>query len=379
MSRVPHPSLCALYRATAPLRSLAARFRGADDASLSLRRELADPWLRPHPAWEALANDAPLDTPLRRALARLANHPPRRAGSRRGAVAPAEFTETEGTATSPRPPRVISRDNARRVADILAASMDQGAADAAPAPARRAMPRPAAAYAPQQRRAVANKGMARHFSNDTEPVNDLLATARARGWTRFAMAETESGRSHAEAAAVSGLLANGRLGRVSLAGLTARITGDDAGERASQHLEPASPVWAVAIQKRVDAIEERRRAVANVSHDLVAAEAGPAARRRRSLLEPEADDAHVSRTDVFSSGGAPLTGLRRLAAQTGAQIRRLPPEHGGHSSERRVTPGRHLGIGAPQQDDDDNLSRRLADILRREAIRYGIDTGGADR
>src|SRR6267154_562680 len=206
MMPVPHPSFCALYRAAAPLRSLAARFRGADDALLSLRTELADPWLRTDASWEALANDPGPDTPLRRALARLANHPPPRVAARRRADGQAEFTEAAGGAWSPRPPPVVSRDGAQRagrVADVLAASaaaMDGRPIDAPPAAARRTLPRPIAASAPP-RRVVANNWRAHDFSIDALLAQGQAITAPAR--RRTATAATDIDQSNEDAAAVS--------------------------------------------------------------------------------------------------------------------------------------------------------------------------------
>jgi hypothetical protein len=395
MSPIPQSAFRALHRAAASVYSLAARFSGADGALRPLQLDLDDHVLIADGPWGALAGNLDVETPLRRALARLARNPPPlgRTAQRHAAAA---FPDATGEPSSPRQkpaPQAIAQ-GAPRISAILAESAESaGAGPAGTAPARRSMPRPGNAQAPRQRDADGDRksghsdpstaknasparardagddpgfGPGQATTGNAVPARPRRAgagdglgfgpgRATADGTARAPARPAGAGinRSMPDAAAVSELLVHGRLSKTSLAGLVARAAGDEPPTAAA-----AMPPWLQRVQKLVAVIERHRRV----------------ADARPPSLDSSADDARPS--GAFAAERT--TGLRRLAIQAGAELHRLPVAQPSHGEDRIAAAGRHLGLRPPLDDDDDNLSRRLADILRREAQRHGIDMGGVD-
>jgi hypothetical protein len=82
---------------------------------------------------------------------------------------------------------------------------------------------------------------------------------------------------------------------------------------------------------------------------------------------------------TLEHAGVPVSGLRRLAMRAAASVRAIDDDtHDEPASGIR----RELSVSAPHPtalpETDDALSRRIADILMREARRHGVETSGVE-
>ena len=82
---------------------------------------------------------------------------------------------------------------------------------------------------------------------------------------------------------------------------------------------------------------------------------------------------------ALDHAGARVSGLRRLAMRAGAGVRAVEFDAG----DAPVAPTRREWSGFDRSsvtlpETDDALSRRIADILMREARRHGVETSGVE-
>lgn len=353
MSKIPHPALRGLYRGAGTVSRLAVRFRDGGDGLAACVADLGSHPLLGDESIQALVFDLDTASPLRRALERLACNPPavravqpslrrpRDASVGRPLLKPVahESTAVPGSAND------TDRVNAI-LAEFESTEVAGQSSDRVPF-----VPRPS--DGPDR----ANVATSESSATDRSRASDLLELLARRagvvgGLNRPVIADPVFEETTRD------LLVHGRISDAALRASAQRIAGDESVR--DDHVVSAVATVLAQVERRVATIEQRR--------------SERAVDRRETRREREGSSVEDPGVGFATER---VSGLRRLAMQAAAGVRPqidLPSPDRGEIYSGTAVPR----PGSENPANDEELSRRLADILRREAWRHGIDTSGVD-
>ena len=370
MNRTPHFALRGLYRRAGAAISLSARLDETETLAGRLFVELARHPLVAPAVMEQLAIGVDTTTPLQRALLRIARskltHPGHPRAPRRDADT-AEYVASRATDATAGREKQAAIGSPQRVQDIIRAA------------------KPPSPFALTSEQSQARPRVLRASESSDASMPTVVATSSSSNTTRApapaaAREALEEWIRKAGAAADRPVMVSGLAADV-IAGLIAgrpvpTATLIEAAVPADSAEQPDRPVISLLQQStdRLGAVLDRIVARRAATSERLPPD--PRTEASNPSSEPAARmDGHAT----LDHAGVPISGLRRLAMRAGASVRAID-----HDTRDEPVSGirRELSVSAPHPtalpETDDALSRRIADILMREARRHGVETSGVE-
>ena len=364
MNRAPHFALRGLYRRAGPAVCAVARLDESETLADKLLVDLARHALVVPAVLERLPAGVDTTTALEGALARLASGPPPQPAGRPGRGRSADSAEHVARAARGMPTAKTESHAApnlgQRVQEMLSAVVPHATPietqEEPPTLARigRRVGVIGAAAAEVAAKRPAARAAFEQWIQRAGPKSDrpVAAVGRAAGAAADVIAGLIAGRMPPTGALIAAAVATG--------------TAEQPDVPAASPLEQS----AMQIRAVLDRIVVRR----------VAREERlpPGARAEPSGIGSEPVAGGDDRT-ALDHAGARVSGLRHLAMRAGAGIRAVELDAGDApvaSTRRKWSGFDRSSVTLPETDDA--LSRRIADILMREARRHGVETTGVE-
>jgi hypothetical protein len=368
LNRAPHFALRGLYRQAGEAVGVAARLDESETLAGKLLVDLARHALVAPAVLERLTAGTDTTTPLQNALARIASRPPQpagRPGRARGADSAGHVSRAAAGMLTARTEGQAATGLGQRVQEILSSmALRSTPTGTQEEPTLARVGRWAWIAGAAAAEVVARQGTAAGASS--------AAAARAIFDQWIERAGPASDRPVAAlgraAHVIAGLVA-GRM--IPTAALIAAAVSTDAAEQSM--VPAASPLEQSAVQLRtvLDRIMTRRPRRGE--------RLPPGARAEPSGIgsEPAARDDRAA----LDHAGARVSGLRRLAMRAGGGVRAVEMDTDdapapARDARREWSSSARGPTALPETDDA--LSRRIADILMREARRHGVEITGVE-